>query len=96
VFVLAALITRLWLSVLLLLIISGLIRLAWRQLRAIRYRLYHHPPYSGAVARLAVELRKKEVLRALHLLESDVTFRTEEDVSRLASRAEEGCGDEAR
>jgi hypothetical protein len=88
--VLTALITwrRLWVSVPLLLIIIGLIRLAWRQLRAIRYRLYHHPPYSGAVARLAIELRKREVLRSLHLFEPDVTFRTEADMTGLASRAE--------
>jgi len=90
VLVLAALITRLWLSVLLLLTIHGLMRLAWRQLRAIRYRLYHHPPYSGAVARLAIELRKREVLRSLHLFEADVTFRTEADVTDRQAELGEG------
>jgi hypothetical protein len=67
---------RLWVSLPLLLVIVGLIRLAWRQLQAIRHGLYHDPPYSSAVARLAIELRKREVLRSLHLFESDVTFRT--------------------
>jgi hypothetical protein len=79
---------RLWLSVPLLFVIVGLGRLAWGQLRAVRYRLYHHPPYNGAVARLAVQVRKRELLRSLHLLESDVTFRAEADTRGLASRAE--------
>jgi hypothetical protein len=89
---LAALITwrRLWVSAPLLLVLVGLIRLAWRQLRAVRYRLYHHPPYSGAVARLVIELRKREVLRSLHLFESDVMFRTEADADGLSSRTEGG------
>jgi hypothetical protein len=80
---------HLWVSVPLLLVIVGLIRLAWRQLQAIRHRLYHHPPYSSAVAHLAIKLRKREVLRSLHLFESDVTFRTEADVTGLESQADE-------
>jgi hypothetical protein len=90
--VLAALIT--WrnplVSAPLLMLIVVLIRLAWRQLRAVRYRLYHHPPFSSTVARLAIELRKREVLRSLHLSAPDVTFHTEEDAAGLTRPAEGG------
>jgi hypothetical protein len=69
----------LWLSLPLLFIALALVRVAWRQLGALRQQRYHHPPYSGAVARLAIELRKKEILRALHVAEPDVAFVAEGD-----------------
>jgi hypothetical protein len=78
---------------LLLYVTVRLIRLAWRQLDALRYGQYHHPPFSGPVARLAIQLRKRAVLRSLHLDETKVTFLTEEGrhqgrtVSFLAGRS---------
>jgi hypothetical protein len=69
--------SRIWLSVPLLLITIAVVRLAWKQLRAVRYGLYRHPPYNDSIARLAIKLRKREVLRAVHLPESEVTFLTE-------------------
>jgi len=63
----------------LLFLLVALIRLARRQLLAVRYRLFHRLPYSGSVTRLAIQLRKKELLRDLHLSESSALFLTEED-----------------
>jgi hypothetical protein len=72
---------RLMLLLGLLFLLAGLLRLAFRQLRAVRERLFHHPPYSGSVARLAIALRKQDLLRALRLSESNAFFLTEEDRS---------------
>jgi hypothetical protein len=58
---------------------AGLIRMAWKQLVAARYGLYHQPPASGPVAKLAIQLRKKQILRSLHMSEGDVRFLTEAD-----------------
>jgi hypothetical protein len=66
--------TTLWLSLPVLFILVGLVRSAWRQLRAVRLGLYHRPPYSSTVAHLAIRLRKKELLRSLHVLETEVRF----------------------
>jgi hypothetical protein len=64
-------------------VMAALQRLAWRQLRAARERLFHRPPYSSSVARLAIQLRKKELVRALHLSESSALFLTEDEVNRV-------------
>jgi hypothetical protein len=58
----------------LLFLIAVLVRLASRQLRAIRHRLFHRLPYSGSVVLLAIQLRKKELLRSLHLNEKNALF----------------------
>ena len=57
----------------------ALVRFACRQLQAVRERLFHRLPYSGSVTRLAIQLRKKQLLRDLHLSESSALFLTEED-----------------
>jgi hypothetical protein len=92
----AVLLTRhtIWLWLPLLFIMAGLVRLAVRQLRASRYRLYHHPPYSGTVARLAIELRQREVLRSLHKAAPDVVFFTE--VDRAVKPADTGPRERGR
>src|SRR5437867_1631435 len=69
---------RLMLLLGLLFLIVVLIRLAWGQLHAIRARLFHRLLYSSSVARLAIQLRKKELLRSLHLSESNALFLTED------------------
>jgi hypothetical protein len=63
-------------------VMAALQRIAWRQLRAVRERLFHRPPYSSSVARLAIQLRKKELVRSLHLSASSALFLTEDEVSR--------------
>jgi hypothetical protein len=63
-------------------IMAALQRLAWRQLRAVRECLFHRPPYSNSVARLAIHLRKKELLRSLRLSESNALFLTEDEIIR--------------
>jgi hypothetical protein len=63
----------------LVMLLVGLVRLAWRQLHAARWRLFHHLPYSGSIAQLAIQLRKKVLLRSLRLSESSALFLTEED-----------------
>jgi hypothetical protein len=63
-------------------IMAALQRLAWRQLRAARERLFHRPPYSSSVSRLAIQLRKKELVRSLHLSKSNALFLTEDEVIR--------------
>lgn len=87
---LAVLLTDLVVSVPLLFVTVILIRLAWRQCRAAWYRLYQFPPYSDSVARLAIKLEKREVLRSLHLTESEVTFLTESERVGMISRARGG------
>jgi hypothetical protein len=77
---------RLCLSLPLLFITIGLVRLAWRQVGALRDGRFRYPPYSGAVARLAITLRKKEILRSLHLADPDVTFVAEADQAGPSSR----------
>jgi hypothetical protein len=64
-------------------VMAAVQRLAWRQLRAVRQRLFHRPPYSTSVARLAIQLRMKELVRSLHLSESNALFLTEDEVSRV-------------
>jgi hypothetical protein len=59
-------------------LIAALTRLAWRQLAATRRGLYRRPPYSGSVARLAIQLRKSDLLKSLHLSESNAVFLGEE------------------
>jgi hypothetical protein len=63
-------------------VMAAVQRLAWRQFRAVRERLFHRPPYSGSVARPAIELRKMELLRSLHLSKSSTLFLTEDEVLR--------------
>jgi hypothetical protein len=70
----------------LLFLLVALIRLAYKQLQAVRERLFHLLPYSGSVTRLAIQLRKKELLRTLHLSESNALFLTEEDRAIRARR----------
>jgi hypothetical protein len=67
----------------LLALIGILVRLAWRQLHAVRVRDYHRLPHSGAVARLAIQARKKELLATLRLPEAKALFLTEEDHARM-------------
>jgi hypothetical protein len=69
-------------------LIVVLLRLALRQLHAVRDRLYYRLPYSVSVARIAIELRKKELLRSLHLGASNAVFLTEDHpiVSRWQSK----------
>jgi hypothetical protein len=70
-----------------LLVASALLtRQAWKQLSAVRQRLFHGPPYSASVARLAIELRKRDLLRSLHLTELNAVFLTEEDPAIRARR----------
>jgi hypothetical protein len=73
---------RLWLSLPLVFLIVGLVKQAFRQFRAIHLQLYHRPPYSRSVARLAIQMRKRDILRQLHLSEAEVIFLTEADRGR--------------
>jgi hypothetical protein len=69
---------RLLLLLGLLFLIGVLVRLAWRQMHAVREGLFHYLPYSSSVARVAIELRKKDLLRSLHLSTSNALFLTED------------------
>jgi hypothetical protein len=62
---------------LLLFVTAGVLRLVFRQLRACRGRRFRQPPFSEAVARLAIRLRQREVLRSLHWSAADVVFLTD-------------------
>jgi hypothetical protein len=62
----------------LLFVLGVLLRLAWRQLNAVRKHQFHRLPYSSSIARLAIQLRKQELLRSLQLSESQALFLTED------------------
>jgi hypothetical protein len=68
-------------------VIGILVRLAWRQLEAVQDGDYRRPPYSSTVARLAIHLRKKELLRTLKLRKENAWFLTQEDRSLQALRS---------
>jgi hypothetical protein len=66
-----------WLWPPLVFVTVGLLRLAFGQLRASRHGLYRHPPYSETVARRAIQLRQRDVLRSLHRTAPEVVFLTD-------------------
>jgi len=63
----------------LLFLIGVLIRLSWRQFRAVRERQFYLLPYSNSVARLAIHLRRKELLRSLRLSKASALFLTQDN-----------------
>jgi hypothetical protein len=75
----------LWLSLPLLFIAVALVRVAWKQLRAVGHQMYHHPPYSATVAHLAIRLRKKDLLRSLRVVEGEVRFCADADPKGLVN-----------
>src|SRR5262249_11890647 len=69
---------RLMLVTALFVLIAILIRLALQQLQAVREPWYCYLTYTNAVVKLVIGMRKKEVLRSLHLSEANVAFLTED------------------